>query len=183
MIILFSESNIGIHNKYSTDCKIIPIVFIPTVNKNGNIYKPFINLDDNNLIRSLLEKENTYLIGFDLDENGEFMAQALKNYLISKNIDEANIIRTPLTEDGYIATSDFLNINDYCKYRYFQDIFQKKMKKMKLPLMSIMDLLALRYLIKQKGKKIEFSKLENTINLNGTSTITFITNNLLKEGY
>lgn len=182
MIVLFSESNIGVHSEYPIDCKIIPIVFIPTVKKVDEQYEPFVNLDNNEKINGIIGLENTYLIGFDLDENGEFMAQALRNYLLSKSISKENIIRTPLIEDGYIATTDFLNINDYAKYRYYQDIFIKGLKKEKLPVMSIMDFLALRYLTIKKGKPVEMAKIEKSVNLNGTSTITFITNNLLKEG-
>lgn len=86
MIVLFSESNIGVHSEYPIDCKIIPIVFIPTVKKVDEQYEPFVNLDNNEKINGIIGLENTYLIGFDLDENGEFMAQALRNYLLSKSI-------------------------------------------------------------------------------------------------
>lgn len=181
MIFLFSESDIGYHSKSVIDCEIIPLVFIPKIIKKNNDFFPYADLKNNTDLLDAIARGKTFLIGFDLDENGELMAHSLKNFLIEKGIKQEDIIRTPLTEDGYIATNSFLDISGYAKFRYYQEEFLKELRRAKLPRMTIMDLLALKYLNEKKGKDMVLSNYKK-INFNGTSTVTFITNNLLKEG-
>lgn len=187
MNILFSESIIGFHSKIDTHCEIIPLSFIPQIKEkeNGGLY-PFVNIDKIKRVEQLINDYKsgikiTFLIGFDLDENGEFMAQALRNYLISKSVRKDDIIRTPLTEDGYLSVNKFLDIADYIKFRKLQKDFSLMLKENKVGDINIIELLSLKYLDKKKGKYIELESLKNSINLEGTSTVTFITNNLLHE--
>lgn len=185
--ILFSESKIGIHSDIDIDCQIVPIVFVPTILKQENgTNQAFINLDNNLNIQNVISNSTTetiFLVGFDLDENGEFMAHALKNYLISKNIDKKQILRMPLAEDGYIGICDFMDISGLMTLKLLQKDFSAILKKNNLPQIELIDFLALRYLDKKKGKSISLNSdnLNEKFNSLGTSTITFITNNLLKD--
>lgn len=180
--VLFSESKIGFHSVVNIDCTIIPLAFVPNIKTNKGNFYPYINLDKNLQIKKILTiQDMIFLIGFDLDENGEFMSHALKNYLLEKGINEKNIIRTPLTEEGYIGFNSFLDIEKYVIYRSLQKEFSLKLKKENLGSMGLVDFLSLKYLEKKKGKMIETEKLTEKINVEGTSTITFVTNNLLRD--
>ena len=186
-IILFSESILGFHSKTEEDCQMIPLVFIPEIKKDETgKYFAYINLSNNQKIKPIFNEsiENIFfLLGYDLDENGEFMAHALKNFLISKGVNENQIIRTPLTEDGYIAISDFLNIEKFLEYKIIDKEFQSEIKKSLGFNMTINDVLSLVYLDRKKGKTLSLDGdgLNEKINLQGTSTITFVTNQLLGE--
>jgi len=187
-VILFSESNLGFHSKTEQNCQVIPLVFIPEIKKDeSGKYFAYINLSNNQKIKPLFNEgiveDGIFLLGYDLDENGEFMAHALKNFLISKGVKENQIIRTPLTENGYIATSDFLNIDKFLEYKIIDKEFQNEIKKNLGFNMTFNDVMSLVYLDRKKGKTLSLDGdgLHEKINLQGTSTITFVTNQLLGE--
>ena len=185
-IILISESTVGYHSDTKEDnVKIIPYVFIPTIKEINQEIK--INASCNNdEIKKAIEyyasnKDTVFFLGYDLDENGEYMAQAFRNFLLDKKVKKEDIYRTPLTEKGYVAVTDFLDISDYIKFRYLQEKFIKELRKEENLRISVLNFLSLKYLVEKKGQKINFDKLEGKFNLEETSTITFIVNNLLKE--
>lgn len=183
MIILLTESDIGFHSKIDLECKIIPMAFVPQVimNENGEL-KPYINLSSNKHLSKYIKEykkgSDKFYIGFDLDENGEFMAHALREYLISSKIDDVDILRIPLTEDGYIVKTEFLDISDYIKFRYYQQDWTSILKQNKLENMSIFEIFSLKFLMKGKGKDLNLDDSSLDINFEGTNTITFITNSI-----
>lgn len=79
-----------------------------------------------------------------------------------------------------MAISDFLDISDYCKFLYYQKKLINILKKEKLNSvpMGILDILAIKYLDTKRGKNIDLDSLKETLNVEGTSTITFIVNNI-----
>lgn len=174
--LLIAESTIGYHSMSNKYVQEYALVFIPKIIEENGKYKAVINLENNETMKEILieyEKGNCrILLGFDLDENGELMAQALRDYLLSKQVNRNDLIRMPLTEDGYIAMCDFLDISDYLRYRYLQQKFTNSIKKIKSKL-NIRQILSLKYLHIRKQKTIHLE--ENTeINLKGTSTFTYL---------
>ncbi len=192
MVVLISESQIGIHSETPQDCEVIPFVFIPTIKLKDGVFHLGINVKNERILELINSynqgKEITFLLGYDLDENGELMAQALRNFFIKNNINSNDIHRTPLTEEGYIAVIDFLDINNLIKFNYYQREFLKVLKNNKIKsinffeLNSIIKLNAIytSTLTENKSGGIVFEKLVERIDTNKTSTITFVTNNLIK---
>lgn len=183
---LICESTIGYHSETNEDnCDIIPFVFIPTVSKSHTgleVYVNCKNIQINDAIKEYINNKSVvFLLGYDLDENGELMAQALKNYMLSQGVKKEDIIRTPLTENGYVASLSFLDISEYITFRHHQDVFMKELRKKHNKRIGILDFLSIKYLVEKKGQKINFDKLENSLNLDKTSTITFVVSNLIKE--
>ncbi len=184
---LIAESNIGYHSQVEDDsCEVVSFVFIPNIKKEKDTFKAHTTINNQKILDvvdyCLSEKDSIILIGYDLDENGELMAQAMREYLITRGISNENILRTPLTEDGYVVSVDFLDIQDYMKFRYYQNLFLKRLSLKKLSKLSVLDFLSIKYLFEKANKKIELEKIENKIiNLNKTSTMTFVVNNLIKD--
>lgn len=189
MLVLISESDIGIHSiAHTQDCEVIPFVFIPQIKKTEeDKYYVTINIKNERILELVkhyqTNKEVSFFLGYDLDENGELMAHAVKNFLIENGIQEIDIFRTPLTEEGYLAVSDFLNIDSLLKFHYVQRKFQAELKEKKIPTMGILELLSIGSLDNKKGKELDLGVLEEKklIDTNKTSTITFVVNNLQKE--
>ena len=174
--LLIAESNIGYHSMNNKCIREYALVFIPKIVEEKGKYKAVINLENNETMKEILEEYSSgncrILLGFDLDENGELMAQALRDFLLTKQVNKNDLIRMPLTEDGYIAMCDFLDISDYLRYRYLQQKLTNLTKKNKSKL-NIRQILSLKYLYMRRAKTIHLE--ENTeINLQGTSTFTYL---------
>lgn len=174
--LLIAESIIGYHSMSNKYVQEYALVFIPRIVEEQGSYKAVINLENNETIKEILMeyvKGNCrILLGFDLDENGELMAQALRDFLLTKQVNKDDLIRMPLTEDGYIALCDFLDISDYLRYRYLQQKFTNLIKRIKSKL-NIRQILSLKYLYIRRGKTIHLE--ENAeVNLQGTSTFTYL---------
>lgn len=174
--LLIAESTIGYHSMSNKYVQEYALVFIPKIVEEKGKYKAVVNLENNETMKEILTEYGKgncrILIGFDLDENGELMAHALRDFLLKHQVSENDLIRMPLTEDGYIAMCNFLDIDDYLRYRFLQQKFTLLAKKNKSKL-NIRQILSLKYLHIRKSKTIHLE--ENTeINLEGTSTFTYL---------
>lgn len=159
-VILITEKLVKIYLK-EKETKIFNIygTFIPLF-KNDNFYAP------DSLIKKIIKYSPDYIcIGYDVDENGEFMAYSLKNSL-KKTFNIEKIFRTPLTEKGYIMFNDFPDISDLIEIKKKERIFMKKQKALKISPLGFRKTIALNEL--EKNIKKRFTPK------NGTSTFTYI---------
>lgn len=118
-----------------------------------------------------------FLIGFDGDSQGEYMANILRNELLKHQVGTEQIFRTPFLDDSYITICDFKNIDDFLFYHGINQEFINILKSKKVfATMSIKQALSLyRLVTAPKNKEFE------VINNNGTNTFTYITNSLLAK--
>lgn len=201
LYILISESEVGAHAKLDSteDFIVFKMTFIPKVihDSEKDTYTPYVNLINNKSFKEIVRNYRMnkqyssikILVGFDADENGEFMAQALQQQLLLAGVKVIHMFRTPLTEDGYMAITPFLNIDRFCKFQYLQNKFMDGLRKRGLKPKGFRKLLSLEILhSRNKAKEdkvfnlnLEKAEEKNTINLNGTSTYTYI-HNMLNEG-
>jgi len=109
-----------------------------------------------------------FLLGYDLDENGEFLSNVIENELIKLKINQQNIIRTPATEKNFILIKEKINIDKYLFFRKKDVEFITKQKEngIKKPI-GLLKAIALYILYKKAGS---FFK----VNTNGTSTFTYL---------
>ena len=139
-----------------------------------NIYGTFVPFFYNNdfwasakLVNRILKFKPDYIcIGYDADDNGEFMAYALKNSLI-KVFPEEKIFRTPLVEKNYLVFNDFPDISDFLKIKKTERIFIKEQLNKKILPLGIRKTITLKELKNIENKYFE-PKHE------GTSTFTYI---------
>lgn len=195
--ILFSESDIGIHYKKSEQLEVFEVVsltFPPKVEKidNGDGSTTFRfknNLKKNSKFRQALElykrnkklyKTSSFLIGYDDDEVGESMSEAMRENLLSEGVPHKDIFRMPLTEYGYVMIRSFLDTEKYKKYLYINDLFIQFQKKNGISKGSgFPKVFSLKYIMAKRGSEIKFG--EQTINPAGTSTAVAVTNIILNE--
>ena len=192
LYILISESLIGTHSNHNLDecvqsfCINIPI----NVKQSSNQKDSYINntsLKDNNVFVDVINcyKENNsngvkvyFIIGFDADIQGEYMANVFKDELLEAGIDEKMIFRMPFAEGGYVALQDFKSVQAYIDYKGLEADFLSFVKRynMKneasLPLMNFRKILAIKELALNADKDFI---VENN---DGNSTFTFIVNTL-----
>lgn len=191
--ILISESKIGVHSKnhdgQRLPFEIFDLPFIPNtkIEEGGNI--KFFVADQNTMFQEVVaryfnlehEYDVTILVGYDLDFMGEIMSSAAREILISKGVKKNKIIRTPLTQHGYIAIKDFCDVEAYKKYLFLQDQFIIKQKRsgIKNPI-GFQKVSSLELLKKYSGKTTWVNS--DASSRLGTSTITCITKFLEAEG-
>jgi hypothetical protein len=192
LYILISESLIGTHSNHNLDecvqsfCINIPI----NVKQSSNQKDSYINntsLKDNNVFVDVIncyKKNNSngvkvyFIIGFDADIQGEYMANVFKDELLEAGIDEKIIFRMPFAEGGYVALQDFKSVQAYIDYKGLEADFLSFVKRynMKneasLPLMNFRKILAIKELALNADKDFI---VENN---DGNSTFTFIVNTL-----
>jgi len=121
-------------------------------------------------------------IGFDLDIMGQIMASILYYRLILKGFNEENIIRVPLTDEGYIRQEE-----KDSAYIAFGDFYEYE------ELLSILNAIRLEYLLISKTKagfrKMEILEIINDRRLPdvykrknlGTNTVTYMFKYLYME--
>jgi len=189
-IILVSESDIGIHSKAGEkriDTHVIPMSFFPNIKHEGG--KNIISVDSEKA-KEVVDFYHTYkkkgysvtiFVGFDIDLSGEIMSSSLRDFLILHKISKEDIIRTPLTQYGYLAFRDFINIDNYIEYLALQQDFLSFQKKhgLKKPV-GFQKAIALNILQKYKNKKSKLST--NISSSNGTSTVTVVSKFLSEVG-
>lgn len=170
------------------------LVFLPKIveDKKNRVFLPSINLQSNRKYKNILKfyennkdkyDEIYFFLGYDADENGELMAQAIRSELIKNRVGKKNIYRTPLTEHGYLSISTFLNINKYCRFLFLQNAFLERLKKKKKLSIGIRKILSLRYISRIKKKKKGVLNLETEderghILKNENSTFTYLYNSI-----
>jgi len=121
-------------------------------------------------------------IGYDNDFTGEYMSALLYYHLIKKNIQEKNIIRIPLIEDGYnfvnIGSQQFFHKSDLLEILNRDKEEQRAMNcgpdRFR---MGFRKLSALRHLVERM--KEEDPKVQRLSE--GTSSATYYTKYLLGE--
>jgi len=126
--------------------------------------------------------EVDFLIAYDMDENGELMANILHNSLVEYDVDPQNIIRMPYCEHGFVVFSEFQDISDYIKFKSLQHDFMAKLQEKGLPKMGLRKAYSFDFVKsfkKRKGNKIDL-KRARVVNPEGTSTITYVTRALLE---
>lgn len=147
-----------------------------------NVYGTFFPIYKNNdffasekLGNKILNFKPEYIcIGYDVDDNGEFMAYSLRNRLIEQGFSKNKIFRTPLTEKGYIMFNDFPDIEDFLKIKKQEINFFNLQIKNKIKPLGIRKTISLYEL--QHYKDNFFIP-----NNNGTSTFTYLYKSLKKE--
>lgn len=189
LYLVVSESAIGVHSKvlYET-FKMYAISFLVHVEydqKSGK-YVAKNTMKSNSVFQELLSDyydgikqydEVFILLSHDLDVQGEIMAETFREYLIAEGVPEKNIMRTPLTQEGYIAAVPFTNLEKYKRFLYLQQEFTNMLKRQKSEVVAgFRKVLALKYLSSSKGKQFHIDMPH--INIRGTSTVTYVSKSL-----
>jgi 5S rRNA maturation endonuclease (ribonuclease M5) len=109
-----------------------------------------------------------FMLGYDLDENGQFLSYIIKNELINIGVDKEKILRTPLTEKNYILLTDDIDMTPYIEYRKkdIRFIQKQREKNIKTPI-GLLKAISLYYIQKYRNSVFK-------INTQGTSTFTFL---------
>lgn len=192
LYILISESLIGTHSNHNLDecvqsfCINIPINVKQSSHKK-NDYINNTSLKDNDVFLDVVNcyKENNakgvkvyFLVGFDADIQGEYMANVFKDELLEAGIDEKIIFRMPFADGGYVALQDFKSVQAYIDYKGLEADFLNLLRRYnmkneaQLPLMNFRKILAIKELALNADKDFI---VENN---DGNSTFTFILNTL-----
>lgn len=191
---MFSESTFGIHYLDDTQSEtflVFALTFPPKVIESDGRIIFNNNLSGNKEFKSALyeynkeKKGNRYktvsiLVGFDLDEAGELMSEALREILLGSGVDERDIFRTPLTQSGYIAQKSFGKTEKYKKYLWLQQGFMTKLKTNPVVrAIGFIKAFSLKYTIKRRNTTIGLKG--SRINTQGTSTATAVTKIILGD--
>lgn len=186
--IVIAESIIGSHRMNgdaNTELTMHALTFLTRVEKVGEGFLVRADIRENKTFRAVIDEYNEYrrsgasvsiLVSFDLDENGEIMAEALKDSLIDAGVDPFDLFRVPLTENGYVAIKEFADTTKYKNYLWHQQRVMERLKSKGLPEMGLLKITALSSLSKHKGRSFDVSMRPDIINPQGTSTATFIHN-------
>lgn len=186
--IVIAESKIGIHsnNGLSKDGHTMYALTFPVIiGKFGEEYASMTTLKSNSTFKEIVKQYKTFpaekcfiLLSHDLDENGELMAEALKDNLCDAGVNPLHIFRTPLTEKGYIGVRQFVSSPSFKAFLYHQQEIMKRLKNAGLPTMGISKILALKYLSKNQEPKFKIGVLAKGAltgaDPRGTSTATAI---------
>jgi len=181
--ILVSESKIGVHSKNNkgerTPFFVFSTSFIPSVENNSGVLSFSMSKNNSAFLEIVsLCKENsetnfTIMIGFDLDLAGEAMSTAFRNAILLENLKNLKIIRTPLTQQGYILFKPFLENEQYKKYLYLQRKFLDFQKKNGFSKPAgFQKIISMELLSKYKNKKTQLDS--NISTASGTSTVTVV---------
>ncbi len=191
--LLVSESKIGVHsenqNGSSSQFEVFATSFFPNVIKGEDEELRFSIDSKNQVFNDVVERYHNLksdckvyiLIGFDLDLTGEAMSTAFRDALIDKQIPRDVIVRTPLTEQGYIAFKNFTEGKKYKEYLYLQKEFIDIQRKngIKNP-MGFQKAISLELLSEHKGREtLVDSNLSTSA---GKSTVTVVMNFLGSTG-
>ena len=177
LYILFSESNVGMHrpDEKLEDFVIVAGTFIPYLegSKWYGSEKLMLRAMSSVHIAKVEGYKVYFLIGYDMDENGEFMSIAIRNSLLAYDgISEDDIFRTPLTEKGYLGITDFIEVEKYQKYRKLDLYFHQYMKIKFGQKIGLLKAMTLYFLRKNRGKLFK-------VNRKGSSTATIVHNALI----
>ena len=195
LYILISESLIGTHSNHNLkECVQSFCINIPiNVKQSSDQKDSYINntsLKDNDVFIDVMNcyKENNsngvkvyFIIGFDADIQGEYMANVFKDELLEAGIDEKMICRMPFADGGYVALQDFKSVQAYIDYKGLEADFLNFVKRYNtkneanLPLMNFRKILAIKELSQNADEDF------NVENNDGNSTFTFIVNTLSKN--
>jgi len=189
LIILFSESVIGIHRKSSNDTEvyeIISLTFPPVVGKSDDGVLYFKNNLRNNkdYVRALALyidnkskwKNVSFAIGYDDDDAGHFMSEALRENLISSGVSNRDIFRTPLTEAGYMLIQSFSDTTELKKFLYIQQNFRNMVRSSGIRKnVGFSKIISLKYIYKVRHRTLKIPENDKVINSEGTSTATVTT--------
>jgi len=197
--LLFSESDIGIHKKKSNDEVVIlfSLRFPPKVVSKKSSFGDVLLHFKNNLAKndtyskalatyeSLVSSPDNHikvLLGFDSDETGEAMAISLKENLIRDGVNRLDIIRMPLSENGYIVVRKHSKSEQYKKFLSLQEDLMKRLRRKKIKRSGgFAKIISLLTIIKHKNITLPF-RHKGVVDTHGTSTATVITKILTGEG-
>jgi 5S rRNA maturation endonuclease (ribonuclease M5) len=189
LYLVVAESAIGVHSKVPHEVfKMYAISFLVHIEhqENPERYIAKNTMKSSQVFHDILLDYNkgveTYdevyiLLSQDLDVQGEIMAEAFRQFLTDEGVPASAILRTPLTQEGYIAVVPFVNLEKYKKFLFLQQEFTNMLKKKKSGVIAgFRKILALKYLSSSKGKQFRIDMPH--INLDGTSTTTFVSKSL-----
>jgi len=194
-IILFSESVVGVHIKGSNETEVyevISLTFPPTVEKrpDGNLYFKN-NLKNNSNFKQALSlyldnkdlwRNISFAIGYDDDDAGHFMSEALRENLISSGVNSKDIYRTPLTEAGYLLIQNFSNTETLKKFLFFQQDFRQIARSAGIRKnVGFSKIISLKLIYKFRNKSLSIAENDPVINFEGTSTATVATQYMTGE--
>ena len=189
LYLLFTESDIGIHKKEAASNEQIELsvlTFPLHVIKKDKEYSFSVNLFNNTTYSSALNryfhaiKDALYadvqiLIGYDIDESGEGMSEAIRSNLIEDGVPSEKILRMPLTEKGYVVLKNFSETGSYKRYLYLQQELMLKLRRMKVKKnVGFSKIMSLKHAVRSRGKTPSL-KHHGVVDPNGTSTATVVT--------
>ncbi|KAB7891268.1 hypothetical protein [Poseidonibacter ostreae] len=199
MNLFILESGVGEHHqvnqKFNAD--VLSFTFIPLINSTfleKDFLTDFSNLLPKNLntarLNSIIikilsvasyikeKKYNKIFIGTDLDIMGNAMARIILDYLVSNGIDRNNIIRVPLTSQGFAFVSSFWDNEtmNWCVDNMKEEMEYVQFSKKDLGSFGVGRRTALVV-----NELFQCPKSVPNINNQGTSSITYILKKKLKE--
>jgi hypothetical protein len=179
--ILISESLVGIHKpdpSWEEDIRSYALVFPPKASPDS----PLQDLRGNSTFRQIVKeakklkaagKFGGFLVGYDLDFSGEVMAASMKDSLMKESFEEKEIIRCPLTQDGYIFLKGWPDISPLIEYSNLEKRFIALQKEAGLSPVGLEKALSLKALINFGGRSISINA-PDTNPENGTSLATVL---------
>jgi len=189
LVILFSESVIGIHKKANNKTEeyaLISLTFPPKVEKlNTGEIRFKNNLENNGDFQHAMDlyfsnvskwRNVSIAIGYDDDDAGHFMSECLRDNLIRKNVDPSQIFRLPLTEAGYILVQSFADTGTLKKYLLAEQEFSSTARRNKIRKnVGFPKVISLKYVVRSRNLKLTVNKDQPGVNPDGTSTVTVVT--------
>ena len=196
--IVVSESSLGSHTNvpnlehfifYSMT---IPLNLLQDKESEEKKYKNNTKLGENAKLLDMASKyaelkkkyDNVYfLIGFDADIQGEYMAYALKEALLLEGVKENDIFRMPFCATHYLVLAEFKDMQNYMDFkgleREFTEYIKRHNKKngTKLPYLSLNKVLGMEKIYSYAKNKKQVRVLNNE----KTNIFTYIVNHLQKE--
>lgn len=190
--ILISESLVASHSNHELNQKVVIFDMKIPLNvkqtEEPGIYQNNTKLSDNEVFKEILKTRDEalvngyekvyFLVGFDVDLQGEYMASVLREELLSAGIDDDAIFRMPFVEDEYIMLQEFRPVEDFINYKGLEADFSAAIKRHNksnndnLPFMSFRKLMSLKILSEKKDSTFQI------INNEGNSTFTYIINRM-----
>lgn len=186
--IVIAESIVGSHRidgGTHADISMYAMTFLTRVEKENDRFIVRAELKENKTFQSILDEylrfvgqgiSTQILVSFDLDENGEIMAEAVKDALHQAGVDPFDVFRVPLTENGYVAIKEFSDTTQYKEFLWHQQRFMHRLVSKSIPRVGFFKIFALASLVKHRGKLFDIVRRPDIINPEGTSTVTFVHN-------
>lgn len=186
--IVIAESIVGSHRidgGTHADISMYALTFLTRIDKVKDRFIVRAELKENKTFQAIVSEylrlceqgvSTQILVSFDLDENGEIMAEAMKDALLHAKIDPFDVFRVPLTENGYVAIKEFSDTSQYKEFLWHQQRFMQRLVAKGIPRIGFFKIFTLASLVKHRGKTFDIARRPDIINPEGTSTATFVHN-------
>lgn len=193
-LILISESQMAAHNAFpdKIDLCFISMNIPLNIKRNENFYTNGTQNLDNKEFAEIMHKynsnkdkyKNIYIwIGFDADEQGEYMAMTLRDILVKNGISETQLLRTPFCSDKYIIAQDFKDMQAFLNFKGLEREFinyvrahNAKCRKHLPTNLSLKKLISIRKLSNNANTNPKNPKTFKVLSNTENNTVTYITN-------